>query len=70
MTPATMRVARLHGVGDLRVESVPVPQPSRGELLVRIGAPGATEAFTRALALATSEPERRHLRARIAAVRG
>ena len=40
MTPATMRVARLHGVGDLRVETVPVPQPSSGELLVRVEACG------------------------------
>lgn len=40
---------------------------TRGELLLRIGAPGAREAFERALALAPSEPERRHLRARIAA---
>ena len=40
MTPATMRVARLHGVGDLRVETVPVPQPASGELLVRVEACG------------------------------
>ncbi len=40
MTPATMRVARLHGVGDLRVETVPVPQPDAGELLVRVEACG------------------------------
>src|SRR3954470_14653827 len=35
-SPATMRVARLHGVRDLRVESLPVPEPGPGELLVRI----------------------------------
>ena len=35
-----MRVARLHGVGDLRVETVPVPQPASGELLVRVEACG------------------------------
>jgi RNA polymerase sigma-70 factor (ECF subfamily) len=40
---------------------------ARGELLLRMGAPGAREAFGRALALATSEPERRHLLARLAA---
>lgn len=42
---------------------------TRGELLLRVGAPGAVVAFERALALAPSEPERRHLRARIAAAR-
>jgi L-iditol 2-dehydrogenase len=31
-----MRVARLHGLGDLRVESVPDPVPAPGELLVRV----------------------------------
>ncbi len=36
MTPATMRAARLHGVRDLRVETLPVPEPGDGELLVRI----------------------------------
>lgn len=40
MTPNTMSAARLHGVGDLRVETVPVPQPGPGELLVRIEACG------------------------------
>lgn len=31
-----MRAARLHGVRDLRIETLPVPQPGAGELLVRI----------------------------------
>lgn len=35
-----MRAARLHGIGDLRVESVPVPEPAPGELLVRVEACG------------------------------
>jgi L-iditol 2-dehydrogenase len=35
-----MRAARLHGVRDLRVETLPVPRPGRGELLVRIEACG------------------------------
>ncbi|HEX2156827.1 MAG TPA: zinc-binding dehydrogenase [Actinomycetes bacterium] len=34
--PATMRAARFHGPGDLRVETVPVPRPGPGELLVRV----------------------------------
>ena len=36
--PATMRAARFHGPGDLRVETVPVPRPGPGELLVAVGA--------------------------------
>jgi L-iditol 2-dehydrogenase len=40
MKPATMRTARLHGVRDLRVDTVPVPTPGRGELLVRVEACG------------------------------
>jgi L-iditol 2-dehydrogenase len=35
-----MRAARLHAIGDLRVEPVPVPQPGPGELLVRVEACG------------------------------
>jgi L-iditol 2-dehydrogenase len=41
-----MRVARLHGIRDLRVESIPVPAPGPGQLLVEIEACGvcATDA--------------------------
>jgi len=41
-----MRVARLHGIRDLRVETVPVPAPGPGELLVEVEACGvcATDA--------------------------
>jgi L-iditol 2-dehydrogenase len=35
-----MRVARLHGVGDLRLSDEPVPQPGPGEALVRVTAIG------------------------------
>lgn len=38
--PETMRAARLHGRGDLRVETVPVPRPAAGEVLLRTGAVG------------------------------
>jgi L-iditol 2-dehydrogenase len=42
----TMRVARLHGIEDLRIDHVAVPAPRPGELLVRIEANGvcATDA--------------------------
>ena len=41
-----MRVARLHGIADLRIERVPVPSPAPGELLVEVEANGvcATDA--------------------------
>ncbi|HEY4461762.1 MAG TPA: alcohol dehydrogenase catalytic domain-containing protein [Streptosporangiaceae bacterium] len=35
-----MRVARLHGVGDIRIEDEPVPEPGPGEALVRVTAVG------------------------------
>lgn len=35
-----MRVARLHGVGDVRVEEEPAPTPGAGESLVRVEAVG------------------------------
>ncbi|MEV8272230.1 alcohol dehydrogenase catalytic domain-containing protein [Microbacterium sp. NPDC077184] len=35
-----MRAAVLHGVGDLRIEEVPRPTPSRGEVLIRVGVCG------------------------------
>ena len=35
-----MRVARLHGVGDIRVSDEAVPEPGPGECLVRVTAVG------------------------------
>jgi (R,R)-butanediol dehydrogenase/meso-butanediol dehydrogenase/diacetyl reductase len=40
MTGETMRAALLHGRHDLRVESVPVPRPGPGELLLRVATVG------------------------------
>ncbi len=40
MSAPTMRAARLHGLRDLRVETVPVPEPGPGELLVGVEACG------------------------------
>jgi L-iditol 2-dehydrogenase len=37
---STMRAARLHGIGDLRVETLPLPRPGAHELLVRVEACG------------------------------
>src|ERR1700739_572831 len=36
VVPATMRAAVYRGVNDVRVETVPVPEIGRGELLVRV----------------------------------
>lgn len=35
-----MHATRLHAIGDLRCESVPVPDPAQGEVLVRVAACG------------------------------
>jgi (R,R)-butanediol dehydrogenase/meso-butanediol dehydrogenase/diacetyl reductase len=35
-----MRAAVYHGRGDIRIETVPVPAPSRGEILLRVSAVG------------------------------
>src|SRR5579862_1762332 len=34
--PGTMRAAVYHGIDDVRLETVPVPQIGSGELLVRV----------------------------------
>jgi len=38
--PQTMRASVLHGIGDVRLEDVPVPPVARDQVLVRIGAVG------------------------------
>ena len=40
MSAERMKVLRLHGVGDLRLHSEPIPQPTVGEVLLRISAVG------------------------------
>jgi L-iditol 2-dehydrogenase len=53
--PATMRAARLHGVGELKVERLPVPEPGPSQVLVRIEACGICPTDARKYALGTSE---------------
>jgi L-iditol 2-dehydrogenase len=55
--PSTMRVARLYGVADLRVESVPVPVPRPGEVLVQIEACGVCPTDARKYALGVNDEE-------------
>ena len=55
MTPATMRAARLHGVGDIRVESLPVPMPAESQVLVRIDACGMCPTDARKYAIGVND---------------
>jgi L-iditol 2-dehydrogenase len=55
VTPATMRAARLHGIGDLRIESLPVPEPRPGEVLVRIEACGVCPTDARKFAIGVAD---------------
>src|SRR4051812_12206897 len=40
MTGATMQASVLHGVGDVRLEQMPVPTLDADQVLVRVGAVG------------------------------
>ncbi len=50
-----MRAARLHGIGDLRVETLPDPVPGPGELLVRVEACGLCPTDLRKFLIGTSD---------------
>jgi L-iditol 2-dehydrogenase len=52
---SSMRAARLHAIGDLRVESLPRPQPGAAELLVRIEACGICPTDVRKYALGSRD---------------
>jgi len=55
VSATTMRVARLHGIGDVRVEQIPVPEPAAGELLVRIEACGVCPTDARKFAIGVND---------------
>ena len=55
MISPTMRAARLHGIGDLRVESVPVPVPEPSQLLVSVQACGICPTDARKYAIGVSD---------------
>lgn len=40
MSPEKMRVSRLYGIRDLRLEEAPLPQPGAGEVLLKIASVG------------------------------
>jgi len=50
-----MRAARLHGIRDVRVESLPVPVPGRSEVLVRIDACGICPTDARKYAIGVND---------------
>jgi len=52
-----MRAARLHGIKNLQLEQLPVPQPGPGELLVRVEACGVCSTDARKYAIGISDSE-------------
>jgi L-iditol 2-dehydrogenase len=57
MTGKGMRVARLHGIRDMRVESIPVPEPAEGEILVRVEACGVCATDSRKYEIGVNDGE-------------
>lgn len=57
MIPDTMRAARLHGIADLRLERLPVPEPAPGEVLVRIEACGICPTDARKYAIGVNDDD-------------
>jgi L-iditol 2-dehydrogenase len=55
VTPGTMRAALLHGIEDVRVESLPVPEPAAGEVLVRVEACGVCPTDARKYAIGVND---------------
>jgi L-iditol 2-dehydrogenase len=53
--PDTMNAARLHGIMDVRVESLPVPPPGAGEVLVRVEACGICPTDARKYAIGVND---------------
>ena len=51
----SMRAARLHGIGDLRIESLDVPRPGARELVVRVEACGICPTDVRKYAIGTRD---------------
>jgi len=53
----TMRAARLHGLRDLRIEHIPIPQPGTGELLVKVEACGVCATDSRKYEIGVNDGE-------------
>jgi L-iditol 2-dehydrogenase len=52
-----MRTARLHGLRDLRIEHIPIPQPGAGELLVKVEACGVCATDSRKYEIGVNDGE-------------
>ncbi len=57
MTAKTMRVARLHGIRDMKVERIPVPAPGDDDLLVRVEACGVCATNSRKYEIGVNDGE-------------
>ncbi len=57
MTAQTMRVARLHGIRDMKVERIPVPTPGDDDLLVRVEACGVCATDSRKYEIGVNDGE-------------
>lgn len=57
MTPTTMRAARLHGIRDMRVERIAIPQPGDDDLLVRVEACGVCATDSRKYEIGVNDGE-------------
>ncbi len=57
MTARTMRVARLHGIRDMKVERIPVPSPGDDDLLVRVEACGVCATNSRKYEIGVNDGE-------------
>ncbi len=55
MSPRGMRAARLHGIRDLRLDTLPIPEPGPRELLVRIEACGVCSTDARKYRIGLSD---------------
>src|SRR6185295_8164735 len=56
--PKTMMAVRLHGAGfeNLRVETIPVPEPNADQLLVRVDAAGVCASNLKLIAQGSDHP--------------
>jgi L-iditol 2-dehydrogenase len=57
MSKGLMRVARLHGVRNLQVEQIPIPEPAPGQLLVRLEACGVCATDSRKYEIGVNDGE-------------
>jgi L-iditol 2-dehydrogenase len=57
MSKSLMRVARLHGIRNLQVEQIPIPEPAPGQLLVKLEACGVCATDSRKYEIGVNDGE-------------